>query len=105
MINFAQRLEKFNRFNFNENWKNWMVRMTYILLQQTDLVLTTYAVSHGFIELNPFMHGVISSLLLLILIKAVIPLLIALFIPSKLLMPACGLLLFVNVWDIFLLIV
>jgi len=104
-MNITYQITQLNRFNYSETWKNWLVRISYIFLQQTDLILTLYGISNGYIELNPFISHIIGSPVQLIIVKVLIPLAIAMSLPAKLLLPAGGLLLFINVWDIIHLII
>ena len=76
------------------------VRASYVVLQQIDLLLTVLAVSHGLHELNPFMRSLLGNPLQLVLIKLVIPVCIACFIPGRLLIPAISLLSIVIIWNI-----
>ncbi|MFH0914191.1 MAG: DUF5658 family protein [Chloroflexota bacterium] len=75
-------------------------KVTFILLQQVDLGLTLLAASWGIPEVNPFMRGLLSTPLQLVLVKAVIPVLMAGLIPGRLLIPAAGFLLLVVGWNI-----
>jgi len=104
-MNIAHQIVQLNRFNHSESWKNWLIRIGYIFLQQTDLILTIYGISRGFTEMNPFINQLLGSPLQLIVVKVLIPLVLAMTLPAKLLLPAGGLLLFINIWDIIHLIV
>jgi hypothetical protein len=104
MIVFLQKLYLLKRFNYPVSWKNWAIRSGYILLQISDLQLTLFGISHGFMELNPLLRGLLNAPLQLVIFKAAIPVLIVVFIPAKLLLPAIVLLAAVNVWDVLHLI-
>lgn len=75
-------------------------KVSFVLLNQIDLVLTVLAVSMGFCEMNPLMRSLAAAPLQLVLIKFAIPLFIAWLVPGRLLLPAIGLLVFVVGWDI-----
>jgi hypothetical protein len=74
-------------------------KLSFVLLNQLDLILTVYAVSLGLSELNPWMQAMVSMPVLLVPIKVIIPLLIAWLIPGRLLLPAIVLLSLVVTWD------
>jgi len=76
------------------------LKLSYLSLQQVDLVLTVLAVSLGFSELNPFMKGLLSVPLQLLLFKSVIPLLIAWFVPGRFLIPAIALIAGIVGWNV-----
>jgi len=76
------------------------LRVSYLLLQQLDLVLTLVAISLGLSELNPLMRNMLTSLPQLLVAKVAIPLLIAWRVPSKLLIPAILLLAVVVGWNV-----
>ncbi len=71
------------------------LRVAYVLLQQADMMLTNFAVSVGFKELNPVVRGMLDAPVELLVLKLVIPLIIAWLVPAKLLLPAIVLLLVV----------
>jgi len=71
-----------------------------VLLNQVDLLLTVLAVSFGFREINPLMNYLLAMPALLVIVKTVIPLLIAWLVPGRLLLPAVGLLSGVVLWNI-----
>jgi len=75
-------------------------KVSFVLLNLFDLVLTTFALSLGFYELNPWMRSLAASPLQLLLVKLAIPILIAWIVPSRLLMPAIALLILVVGWDV-----
>jgi len=75
------------------------LKISYLVLQVLDLVLTLLAVSIGATELNPVMRASLASPLQLTVMKGGMPLLIAWLIPGKLLIPAIAFLLFVLGWN------
>ncbi len=75
-------------------------KVSFIFLNLADLVLTTFALSFGFYEMNPLMRSFSTSPFQLLFIKFAIPLFIAWIVPSKLLLPAIVLLTFVVGWDV-----
>ncbi|MFC1995051.1 DUF5658 family protein [Chloroflexota bacterium] len=70
------------------------------IVWQLDLILTVFAVSAGLSELNPVMRNLLASPLQLVVVKLVIPLLIAWLIPSRFLIPAIALISLVVIWNI-----
>jgi len=92
---------------YNSTWKNrtelsrgLYIRVGYVLLHQVDLALTVFAVSLGLFELNPLVRNLLPTPVQLVVVKLVIPILIAWLIPSKLLLPALALLSVVVIWNI-----
>ena len=75
-------------------------KVSFVLLNQLDLVLTIFAMSLGLFELNPLIRHLVAMPFLLVLIKFVIPLLIAWLAPGRLLLPAIILLSFVVSWNV-----
>jgi hypothetical protein len=75
-------------------------KASFILLSQFDLAFTVIAVSLGFTEINPIMNYLIHMPVLLLVLKLAIPVLIAWFIPGKLLLPSIALLAVVAIWNI-----
>jgi len=88
------------RIYIDINRKSVLLKFTYLFLQVLDLVLTVLATSSGITELNPIMNVILGSPLKLILVKLLVPLLIAWFVPGKLLIPAIILLAGVIGWNI-----
>ena len=87
--------------------KGLSLRLSYVVLQAVDLLMTWYAVQAGFEELNPIMRSFLDSPGKLIIIKLIIPLGIAWLVPAKLLLPALLLLMAVivfNITELFLLL-
>ena len=75
-------------------------KVTFIVLSQFDLAFTLVALSLGFTELNPLMYYLIHLPVLLLVLKLVIPVLIAWLIPGRLLLPSIVLLAAVAVWNV-----
>ena len=80
-------------------------KVSFVLLCQVDLALTILALNFGLAELNPFIRYLVNVPALLLVVKCVIPLLIAWLIPGKLLLPSIVLLSGALVWNIKELIV
>jgi len=74
--------------------------LSFVLLNQFDLTVTVLAVSLGFTELNPFVRYLIEAPVLFLVIKQVVPVCIAWFMPGKLLLPSIALLGIIAVWNI-----
>ena len=74
-------------------------KVSFVLLNQVDLSLTILALYMGFTELNPFMRFLIDIPILLVVVKLLIPLLIAWLMPGRLLLPSIALLVFVAIWN------
>ena len=85
--------------------KGLTLRVAYVVLQQADLLMTRFAISSGFEELNPVMRSLFETPAQLLLFKLVIPVIIAALVPAKLLLPALMLLLMIIVWNLKELIV
>jgi hypothetical protein len=75
-------------------------KTSFVLLNLFDLTLTVLAIHLGISELNPFIRYLVTIPVLLLVIKFIIPLLIAWIIPGKLLLPSMALLCFVIIWNI-----
>ena len=75
-------------------------KVSFVLLNQFDLVLTVFAISFGLYELNPLIRQLVNMPLQLVIIKCVIPLLIAWLTPGKLLLPAIILLSLLVSWNV-----
>jgi hypothetical protein len=80
-------------------------KVSFILLNQLDLTLTVLAISLGLVELNPLVRFLVEIPALLILVKLVIPVLIAWVMPGRLLLPSIALLFGVFIWNVKELIV
>ena len=89
---------------YNSVWKSeregFWGKAAYLGLHQLDLILTLFAVSLGFSELNPLMRSLLATPLQLLVIKMAIPLLIAWLVPGRLLIPAIVVLAMVVGWNI-----
>ena len=75
-------------------------KISFVLLNQFDLVLTILAIYLGLAELNPLIRHLVNMPILLLMVKCAIPILIAWFIPGKLLLPSIALLSLVIIWNI-----
>ena len=75
------------------------VKASYVLLHQLDLILTILAVSSGLLEWNPLMRNLLAAPLQLMVVKLIIPLLMAWLIPARLLIPAIVFLSLVICWN------
>ncbi len=64
------------------------IKVAYVLLHQADILLTNFAVSAGFQELNPIVRGFLDTPVQLLVLKLIIPSIIAWLVPAKLLLPA-----------------
>jgi len=87
-------------FTLAELKKGLSLRVAYLMLHQADLLLTKYAISSGFEELNPVIRGSFDTPAQLLLLKLIIPLIIACIVPTKLLLPALLLLLAIICWNL-----
>ncbi len=68
--------------------RDLILRLVYLSLQVLDLGMTLLAAQLGFPELNPLIRASLGSPYQLVIFKVVIPLLIVVFIPGRLLLPA-----------------
>ena len=75
-------------------------KISFVLLNQLDLVLTLLAINLGFSELNPLIRYLVGMPVMLLIVKFAIPLLIAWLIPGRLLLPAILLLSLVVGWNV-----
>ena len=90
-----------NWFESSATFKKCTVaKASFILLSQFDLTLSVVAVSLGFTEINPVMNFLVHIPVLLLLVKLVIPVLIAWLIPGRLLLPSIALLALVSIWNL-----
>lgn len=80
-------------------------KISFILLNQFDLSLTVLAISLGLTELNPLVRFLVEIPILLIIVKLIIPVLVAWIMPGKLLWPAIAVLVIAVLWNIKELIV
>lgn len=76
------------------------LRFAYLLVQLIDLGLTHVAVNMGLTELNPLLNGILGSPFKLLAVKFLIPLLIAVLVPGKLLIPGILFLVLIVILDI-----
>ena len=74
-------------------------KVTFVVLNQVDLALTLVAINLGFDELNPLVNFLLGMPVLLVLVKLILPLLIAWLMPGRLLWPSIGLLILVAIWN------
>ena len=86
--------------SLNNNPTSVLLKCAYLLVQLLDLGLTLLAVNIGLVELNPFVNGMLSSPVKLLMAKFFIPLLIVWLVPGKLLIPGILLLLVIIAWYI-----
>ena len=77
-----------------------ILKMSFVALFYIDLALTLLAVQNGFAERNPVMAGLIHMPALLLLVKVVVPAVIAWLIPGKFLLPSVVFMLFVTAWNV-----
>jgi hypothetical protein len=75
-------------------------KVGFLALNMADLLLTVFAFSLGFTELNPWVRELLGNSFQLIIAKCAIPVAFAWLVPGKLLLPAILLLSFVVGWDI-----
>lgn len=75
-------------------WRKGLgVKMAYVLLHQADIVLTSFALTAGFQEINPVIRASLETPVQILALKLLIPVLIAWLVPARLLIPAIVLLL------------
>ena len=84
----------------SHNTRDIGLRVSYVLLHQIDLILTVFAVSSGFTELNPVMRSLLASPVQLAIFKVGIPVLIARLLPGRLLVPAIALMFLIVGWNV-----
>jgi len=80
--------------------QGFYLKLSYLLLQAVDMVLTMHAVNSGAMELNPVMRSLISSPFQMVTVKLVVPLIIVLLVPGKWLLPAILFLVCVAAWNL-----
>ncbi len=80
--------------------KSTAEKVIFILLGLLDLALTVMAVNLGLSELNPLVRLLVQIPVLIIIVKFFIPVLIAWFMPGKLLWPSIALLALVVAWNV-----
>jgi hypothetical protein len=79
--------------------KSTGLKVSFIALSVLDLFLTVLAMYLGFWEVNPFIRLLINIPVLFVLIKFIMPVLIAWLMPGKLLLPSIILLAIVFLWN------
>jgi len=84
---------------FNSRWATEL-KLTYLFLQQVDLILTVYALSHGATELNPLLRVILTSLPIVLVFKLLIPLLMVYLVPGLLLIPGIVFQFIVLIWNV-----
>ena len=95
-----QNLSAINWFDSPATFRrDTMAKVLFIFLCAADMTLTVVARSMGFNELNPLMNFMMNTPALLLMVKLVIPVLIAWLMPGKLLLPSTALLGFAFVWN------
>ena len=94
----ARALQYFTPAEFR---KGIPIKVAYVLLQQADMMMTSFAISAGFHEVNPIVRGILSSPGELLALKLFVPIVIAWFVPAKLLLPAIALLVLVLVLNLY----
>jgi hypothetical protein len=75
-------------------------KVSFVVLNQVDLTLTLVAMHLGFDELNPFVVFLLKIPALLVLVKGILPLLIAWLMPGRLLWPSIAVLAGVAIWNV-----
>ena len=75
-------------------------KVSFLFLNQIDLVLTVVAVSLGLSELNPWLSYLVKVPVLLLMVKGAVPVLIAWLVPGKLLLLSILLLSLVLAWNV-----
>ena len=82
-----------------DSWNIWL-KLSYLSLQLIDLGLTILAVNLGLMELNPFIRGILTAPIQLVMMKLVIPFLVICVVPGRFLVPGIALLSVVVAWNI-----
>jgi hypothetical protein len=80
--------------------KYTLEKVAFIALCQFDLLLSLLALYLGFTEINPIMNYLFRIPEVLLLVKLVIPVLIAWLMPGRFLWPSIFLLAIVSFWNI-----
>jgi hypothetical protein len=75
-------------------------KISFIALGLFDLTLTILAMYLGLAEINPFIRYIVHIPALLLMVKLVIPVIIAWLMPGKLLLPSIALLAIVVIWNL-----
>jgi len=80
-------------------------KVSFVVLSELDLGLTILAVYMGFTELNPIVDWMLKVPLVLLMVKCILPVLVAWAIPGRLLWPSIVLMALVVIWNVKELIV
>lgn len=75
-------------------------KTSFLLLIYLDLLLTLVALNLGYVEMNSYMLRLLSRPPELLMVKVVMPVLIAWLVPAPLLLPAVSFMLAVSGWNI-----
>ncbi|OGN94563.1 MAG: hypothetical protein A2Y89_04205 [Chloroflexi bacterium RBG_13_51_18] len=75
-------------------------KASFIFLGLLDLLLTMVAINLGLFEINPLVRYLVQIPALILVVKLLIPLIIAWILPGKLLLPSIGLLMLVVMWNV-----
>jgi hypothetical protein len=75
-------------------------KVAFIFLAEADLLLTVAAVYAGFTELNPFVKFLFAAPALMVLVKGILPVIIAWIVPGRLLWPSIAALGVVVAWNV-----
>ena len=75
-------------------------KVSFVVLNQVDLVLTLVAMHLGFYELNPLVNFMLDIPVLLVFCKLILPVAIAWLMPGRLLWPCIVLLAAVAIWNL-----
>ena len=74
-------------------------KLLFLTLVYVDVVVSSFAVSAGFSEINPLMAQLLASPMMLILVKGVTPMVISWLVPSRLLLPSSLFMVLVLGWN------
>ena len=75
-------------------------KVSFIVLAEADFFLTVFAVFLGFYEMNPVVRFLFQVPALMIVVKGLLPVVIAWAIPGRLLWPSIGALGLVLIWNL-----
>ncbi len=75
-------------------------KISFVFLSVFDLVLTILAMYLGLYEMNPLIRFLVHVPLMLLVVKLLIPVLIAWLMPGKLLLPSIALMTLVVIWNL-----
>jgi hypothetical protein len=76
------------------------LKVAFLTLQMADLMLTLVAARSGWAELNPIMRAQLDSFYKIAGFKFAIPVLVSIFVPGRLLIPAIVLLIGIIGWNL-----